>query len=92
MGVARVLQLPADAGDFGPGDVLIAESLDRAWASLLFAAGAVVCGERRAQTYAATVARELGIPCVVGLPGCTERIVDGDAIYVDGTAGTVRRG
>ena len=92
VGVARVLQLPDDAGDFGPGDVLIAESLDHAWASLLFAAGAVVCGERRAQTYAATVARELGIPCVVGLPGCTERIVDGDAIYVDGTAGTVRRG
>ncbi|MEM8621588.1 MAG: PEP-utilizing enzyme [Actinomycetota bacterium] len=92
VGVARVLRHSDDAGDFGPGDVLIAESLDHAWAARVFAAGAVVCGERRPQTYAATVARELGIPCVVGLPGCTEWIDDGEAIYVDGTAGTVRKG
>ncbi|MEM9515304.1 MAG: PEP-utilizing enzyme [Actinomycetota bacterium] len=92
VGVARIVESPHDAGDFEVGDVLVAESIDRPLASLLFAAGAVVCGDQEAHAYASTVSRELSIPCVVGLRGCTTRIGDGEAIYVDGTAGTVRRG
>ncbi len=92
VGVARIIGSAHDAGDFEVGDVLVAESIDRSLASLLFAAGAVVCGDQEAHAYASTVSRELSIPCVVGLRGCTERIADGEAIYVDGTAGTVRRG
>ncbi|MEO1059509.1 MAG: PEP-utilizing enzyme [Actinomycetota bacterium] len=92
VGVARIVESPHDTDDFEVGDVLVAESLDRSLASLLFAAGAVVCGDQEAHSYASMVSRELGIPCVVGLRGCTRRIADGEAIYVDGTAGTVRRG
>ncbi|RTL06049.1 MAG: pyruvate, phosphate dikinase, partial [Acidimicrobiia bacterium] len=42
-------------------------------------------------SHAAIVARERRIPCVVGVAGATERLVDGEVVTVDGSAGTVSR-
>jgi pyruvate,water dikinase len=52
-------------------------------------AGAVVVETGAAISHAAIVARELGIPAVVSVPGATRRIREGATVTVDGDAGTV---
>jgi phosphohistidine swiveling domain-containing protein len=59
-----------------------------AWTPLLGTIAAVVTGG--VLSHAATVAREYGIPAVVGAPGATAHIPDGRRVEVDGTAGLVR--
>ncbi len=74
------------------GDVLVAHSTDASWAPLFFAAGAIVVEEGGPLSHAAIVARELGVPAVVNVPGLVARLRD-DAgevtVTVDGTTGDV---
>jgi pyruvate,water dikinase len=72
-----------------PGDILVAPSTDPGWTPLFLTAGGLVMEMGGAMSHGAVVAREYGIPAVVGLAGATERIPDGATILVDGTAGTV---
>jgi pyruvate,water dikinase len=71
------------------GDVLVARTTDPSWASVMYAAGALVVEIGGQLSHAAVVARELGIPCVMGVPSATRSLRDGDLVRVDGTAGTV---
>jgi pyruvate,water dikinase len=73
-----------------PGEVLVAPSTDPGWTPLFLTAGALVMEMGGSNSHGAVVAREYGIPAVVGVPGATERIATGDRIEVDGGAGTVR--
>ena len=61
-----------------------------AWTYLFSRIAAVVADAGAVLSHCAIVAREYGIPCVVGARGATERIRDGMAITVDGEQGTVR--
>ena len=87
-GRARVVLDPLGAR-LEPGDILVAPSTDPGWTPLFLTAGGLVMEMGGAMSHGAVVAREYGIPAVVGLAGATERIPDGATILVDGTAGTV---
>jgi pyruvate,water dikinase len=72
-----------------PGEVLVAPSTDPGWTPLFLTAGGLVMEMGGAMSHGAIVAREYGIPAVVGVPDATELINTGETISVDGTAGTV---
>ncbi len=87
-GVARVVMDPSDAR-LEVGEVLVAPSTDPGWTPLFLTASALVMEMGGAMSHGAVVAREYGIPAVVGVSGATERIKTGDRIMVDGTRGVV---
>lgn len=88
-GRVRVV-LGTDAiGDFEPGEVLVAPQTDPSWTPLFMVASAVVVNTGSMGSHAMIVARELGIPCVAGLPGATKMLKTGDLVRVDGATGTV---
>jgi pyruvate,water dikinase len=87
-GMARVVLDPVQA-HLTPGDVLVAPSTDPGWTPLFLTAGGLVMEMGGAMSHGAVVAREYGIPAVVGVPGATSRIRNGQQVLVDGTAGTV---
>lgn len=88
-GRARVVIDPLLADDLEPGDVLVARFTDPSWTPLFLSAAAVVVSEDNQRSHAVILARELGIPCVVGLELATARLIEGSEIEVDGTIGTV---
>jgi pyruvate, water dikinase len=94
VGAARVIRDPAHMGLFRPGEVLIAETTDPDWEPILKLAAAVVTERGGRTSHAAIVARELGIPAVVGASGACDLPSGGDVTVVccEGEVGTVRRG
>ncbi len=72
------------------GEVLVAPSTDPAWTPLFLTACALVMEAGGMMSHGSIVAREYGIPAVVGLAGATELLHDGDLVEVDGAAGVVR--
>jgi rifampicin phosphotransferase len=85
---ARVI-LDPHAAHLEHGEILVAPSTDPGWTPLFLTAGGLVMEMGGAMAHGAIVAREYGIPAVVGVSGATERISTGIRITVDGTAGTV---
>ena len=87
-GVARVVLDPADAR-LEPGELLVAPSTDPGWTPLFLTAGGLVMEMGGANSHGAVVAREYGIPAVVGVPHATDVIATGDRVTIDGAAGLV---
>jgi pyruvate,water dikinase len=87
-GVARVIFDPVGA-HLEPGEILVAPSTDPGWTPLFLTAGGLVMEMGGANSHGAVVAREYGIPAVVGVPAATRRIVTGQKITVDGASGTI---
>jgi phosphohistidine swiveling domain-containing protein len=85
---ARVILDPTGAR-LAPGEILVAPSTDPGWTPLFLTAGGLVMEMGGAMSHGAVVAREYGIPAVVGVQDATERITTGQRITVDGSAGTV---
>lgn len=88
-GVARVLAGPEDFGSFRAGEVLVAPITTPAWTSLFVRAAAVVTDIGGPLSHSSIVAREYGIPAVLGTGVATRRIRSGQRVTVDGDAGTV---
>ena len=88
VGRARVL-LDADQDELAPGDVLVTRFTDPAWTRHFSHAGALVMEHGGLLCHGAILARECGIPAVVGLRDATRRIAEGATIRVDGDAGCV---
>lgn len=88
-GRACIVLDPADPGDLGPGDILIAPLTDPAWTPLFVPVEGVVVDVGGQMSHAMIVSRELGLPCVVGVASATTSIPHGARIRVDGDAGTV---
>jgi rifampicin phosphotransferase len=88
-GSARVLGGPQDFGQMQPDDVLVASITTPAWTSLFAMASAVVTDIGGPLSHSSIVAREYGIPAVLGTAVATRRIASGERIRVDGDAGTV---
>ena len=86
--LARVVFDPHDAY-LSSGEILVAPSTDPGWTPLFLNASALVMEVGGAMAHGAIVAREYGIPAVVGVAGATRRIATGSRITVDGTVGTV---
>lgn len=89
-GRAVVARSLAEAGRLRPGDILVAETTAPPWTPLFAIAAAVVTDSGGVLSHAAVVAREYGIPAVVGTGMATKVIPDGAQIEVDGRAGTIR--
>ena len=91
-GAARVLRSPAEGDALQPGEILVAPMTNPDWVPLLRRAAALVTDGGGMTCHAAIVARELGVPCVVGTRDATTKLHDGVVVTVDGTAGTVVEG
>ncbi|MGE5090084.1 MAG: PEP-utilizing enzyme [Candidatus Levyibacteriota bacterium] len=88
-GPARRVSGPADFERIAKGDVLVTESTSEAFNILLPLLGGIVTDNGGLLSHAAIVAREYGIPGVVGTREGTGRIADGARVRVDGDAGEV---
>ena len=91
-GPARIVHDSSEFGKLLPGDVLVAPMTNPAWTPLFQRAAAVVVDTGGAASHAAIVAREYGLPAVMGTVDGTARLVDGQQIRVDGMRGLVLRG
>lgn len=88
-GVARVIANVEEGEALRPGEILVTTVTNIGWTPLFPRAAAVVTDIGAPLSHAAIVARELGIPAVVGCVNATTRIKTGDRIRVDGANGTV---
>ena len=88
-GPARVVLDPAGAR-LEPGEVLVAPSTDPGWTPLFMTAGGLVMEMGGMMSHGSIVAREYGIPAVVGVPGATTAIRTGQLVTVDGEKGLVK--
>lgn len=89
-GPARVVRTLEEAESLRPGDILVAPGTMPSWTPYFATAAAIVTNAGGALCHGAVVAREYGIPAVVGTLKATEVIRDGQIIEVDGDAGVVR--
>ncbi|MFS8101634.1 phosphoenolpyruvate synthase [Lentzea alba] len=87
-GIARVVMDPVGA-HLEPGEILVAPSTDPGWTPLFLTAGGLVMEMGGANSHGAVVAREYGIPAVVGVREAVTRIKTGERITVDGSTGAV---
>ncbi|MFM9369934.1 rifamycin-inactivating phosphotransferase [Streptomyces sp. Da 82-17] len=87
-GRARVVLDMADA-DLDAGDILVTPFTDPSWSPLFVAVAGLVTEVGGLMTHGAVIAREYGLPAVVGVDGATREIRDGDRIRVHGTDGYV---
>ncbi len=94
-GAVRVIRRNEDLRDFRPGDVLVATTTSPDWESVMKTAGAIVTDRGGRTCHAAIVARELGIPAVVGAGNATSVLRDGQNVTVvcaEGETGRVLDG
>jgi pyruvate,water dikinase len=89
-GAVRVVVDPSTV-DLQQRSILVAEHTDPGWIMIFPAALGVLVERGSLLSHAAIVARELGIPAVVSVPGLTRWLRDGDVVEFDGTSGVVRR-
>jgi rifampicin phosphotransferase len=88
-GTARVVRFLDDADRIQAGDILVCEMTTPAWTPLFPALSAIVADTGGALSHCAVMAREYGIPCIVGTRTGTRVIPDGARITVDGARGSV---
>lgn len=86
----RLVRDPRDAGDLA-GRILVAERTDPGWTLLFPAAQGLLVERGSLLSHSAIVAREVGLPCVVSIPGLMATLRDGELVEMDGTTGVVRR-
>ncbi|OQP59042.1 phosphoenolpyruvate synthase [Niastella populi] len=94
-GIARVLQSAGDAEELQPGEIVVTEITSPDWDPVLKKAAAIVTDKGGRTSHASIVARELGVPAVVGTSNATKNILDGQMITVsccEGKTGFVYRG
>ncbi len=87
-GIVRVVFDPHDA-QLAPGEILVCPGTDPAWTPLFMAAGGLITEVGGMMTHGSVVAREYGIPAVVGVHQATSRLKDGQRIRIDGTTGKI---
>jgi pyruvate,water dikinase len=94
-GQARVLGSPKDAYKLKPGEIVVTDLTSPDWDPILKNAGAIVTNKGGRTSHASIVARELGVPAIVGCGDATEAITDGEMITVsccEGKTGFVYKG
>jgi pyruvate,water dikinase len=89
-GRAKVVRTLAEASKLQNGDILVSETTAPPWTPLFATVSAIVTDTGGILSHSAVVAREYGIPAVVGTGRATKMIQDGMMLEVDGNAGVVR--
>lgn len=90
-GPARVLFDPADGAQLQRGEILVAKFTDPGWTPLFLTAAGLVMEIGGVGSHGAVVAREYGLPAVVGIKHATRILRDGEMLEIDGASGEVRR-
>jgi phosphoenolpyruvate synthase/pyruvate phosphate dikinase len=88
-GRVRIVRSPDDDLALG-GHILVAPRTDPGWAPLFPSARAIVVERGSLLSHSAVLARELGIPAVVGVAGVVNFLRDGELVRIDGTEGTIQ--
>jgi len=88
-GTVRVVRTLAESGRLAPGEILVTPVTTPPWTPVLARAGAVVTDAGGMLSHCAVVAREFGVPAVVGTRVATSQLEDGQLVEVDGARGTV---
>jgi pyruvate,water dikinase len=88
-GIARLVMTIDDADRLAPGEILVAPTTSPPWTALFGTAAAIVTDTGGSLSHCAVVAREYGVPAVVGTAIATATIRDGQEIEVDGSTGVV---
>ncbi len=94
-GIARILQSPQEAGKLNPGEIVVTDLTSPDWDPILKNAAAIITNKGGRTSHASIVARELGVPAVVGCGNATEKITDGEMITVsccEGKTGFIYEG
>ncbi len=94
-GIARILENPTQKDQLQPGEILITDMTDPDWEPIMKKAGAIVTNRGGRTCHAAIIARELGIPAIVGCGNATTLIKNGDEITIccaEGETGHVYQG
>jgi len=89
-GRVRIVSSPEEGKDLQPGEILVAVTTNVGWTPIFPRAAAVITDVGAPLSHAAIVARELGIPAVVGCFNATTVLKTGDRVFVDGGAGIVK--
>ncbi|MEW1821553.1 PEP/pyruvate-binding domain-containing protein [Arthrobacter sp. NPDC080031] len=88
-GLVRVIRGPAEFGQLRSGEILVCPYTNPSWTPLFQRAAAVVVDAGGLGSHAAIVAREYGIPAVMGTGSGTSALADGQRVLVDGSLGVV---
>ncbi|MDF2545175.1 MAG: phosphoenolpyruvate synthase [Anaerosolibacter sp.] len=88
-GIVRILTRPEEGDALLPGEILVAATTNIGWTPLFPKAAAIITDIGAPLSHAAIVARELGIPAVVGCGNATTRLKTGDRVIVEGGQGIV---
>merc|ERR1712050_527970 len=94
-GKVNILKSIDEMGDFQEGQVLVADMTDPDWEPIMKKAGAIVTNRGGRTCHAAIIARELGIPAVVGAGDATDKLSAGDEVTVscsEGDTGRIYKG
>ena len=94
-GVAKRIENPKHLSEFKPGEVLVADTTTPDWEPIMKTAAAIITNRGGRTCHASIIARELGIPAVVGTGDATTRVPDGEVVTVscaEGESGRVYRG
>jgi pyruvate,water dikinase len=89
-GRAAVLADVAEAHRLERGDILVTRQTDPGWGAVFCLVSGLVIERGGMLSHGAIIAREFGLPCIVGVPEATRRIAHGARLQVDGDAGTCR--
>jgi|SRR3989338_6575045 len=89
-GKVRIIIDEKHINEFKAGEILVTRQTSPAWTPLFMAAKAVVTEVGGSLSHAAIVAREYGIPAVVGIMGITGELETGQQIEVNGTSGEIK--
>lgn len=85
----QVVKNPQEVGSLN-GDILVTSCTDPSWVTLFPSTAAILVERGSMLSHSAIVAREMGIPCVVGISGLLQKLKTGDLIEMDGSSGLVR--
>jgi len=88
-GRVRIVHTAADAAAFQEGDILVADKTLPDWVPAMMRAKAIVTNNGGLISHAAIIARELGVPAIVGTKNATQHLRDGMIITVDGQSGHI---
>ncbi|MFA5537337.1 MAG: PEP/pyruvate-binding domain-containing protein [Bacillota bacterium] len=88
-GICRLIANPGELHRLRPGDILVAQATNPSWTPVFSSINALIVEYGGALSHSAIIAREYGIPAVMGVPGVTKLLKDGEKVTVDGTKGLV---
>ena len=90
VGKVKIIKNSADFKNFKEGEILVAKLTNLSFAAIIIKAAAIITDKGGITSHPAIIAREFGIPCLVGAKNATKILKDGDRIEMDLNKGIVK--